>query len=110
ADHGQAHLLAPGQLQQALDIVHRDVGIAYTRFTCGAGIAGGHDHLIDLHRLPELPRQRVFAPAAADHQNLHACTPARHTTQLRIVAAATGSPPVLNRGFAAAPATPPAAA
>jgi hypothetical protein len=88
-DHGQPDFFALRQLQQAIEITHRDVGVAHARLARGTGVAGRHDHFVDLRGLPELPRQRVFATAAADDEDLHWAAPceARHPAQRDIVAA-----------------------
>ena len=49
---------------------HRDIDIAAFAFARGAGIAGRDQHFVDARRLRELPRQRVFASAGSDDEDL----------------------------------------
>jgi hypothetical protein len=68
-DDGERHRLASRELNERGDLGQRDVREA--RLSCRAGVAGRHEHLRDAGRLRDLPRERVLATAAADHQDVH---------------------------------------
>jgi hypothetical protein len=50
-----------------------DVEINARRLFRDAGVAGCRVKCIAIRRLCELPRQRMFAPAAADQKDVHVC-------------------------------------
>jgi hypothetical protein len=72
SDDGEADVFGPRQRDQACDAGcwHRDVPAA--GFRSGARVAGRDQHLVHSRRLRELPCERVFAPAAADDEDLQA--------------------------------------
>ena len=57
------------ELQKSLNVLRPDIDI----LSCGgcARVAGGDKDPADARTLGDLPRQRVFSPAAADHQDFH---------------------------------------
>ena len=68
-----AAALGPGVRDQPGDVFGLDRHVAHTRLARGAGVARGDVDLGDARRLRDLPRQRVFATAAADDQDAHQC-------------------------------------
>ena len=76
SDDGQVDLLAPGEREQAGEVVGLDgdrVG-----FLADAGVAGRAEHLGGQRRSTEGMDEGVFATAAADYQNAHvASSPCR---------------------------------
>jgi hypothetical protein len=69
---GECDFLARRKLEQGLDIVGRDVDIAYLGLERRARVPRSDEHVVNARRMRALPRQRVFAAATADDQNLHA--------------------------------------
>ena len=69
ADHGEGDLLAPGQLDQHLDVGDRHV--LQQLLGSGAGVARRDQHAGNLGRLGEFPGQRVFAAAGTDDEDFH---------------------------------------
>ncbi len=72
---GEPDVLTRREFDQGLDGVGGDVDIAYLGLERGARIAWGDEHLMNPGRLRAFPRQRMFAAATADDENLHAIPP-----------------------------------
>ena len=73
ADHGQANFFVGSPGPQGLDV--GDGHIFQVRVERRAAIAGRDIDLLHPGRLRQLPGQRMFAAAAANHQDIHASTP-----------------------------------
>jgi hypothetical protein len=68
-DHGEIHVLAHGERDQSVEVVDADVDGC--RVPRDAGIPRRGPQTLHQRALRELPRERVFAAAAADEQDLH---------------------------------------
>ena len=73
ADHGQANLFVNRPGAQGLNIGDRHV--LQVRVERRAAIARRHIDFLHPGRLGQLPGQRMFTAAAANHQNIHSGTP-----------------------------------
>ncbi len=74
ADDRQVNTLGLDELGEPGKVHAVDGHVVQARFGCGAGIAGRHVDTVDSVALCRLPGERVFAPTAAYHQNLHQCS------------------------------------
>ena len=82
-DHGQAHVVLLGELDQRREVGRLDVDVLAVQI--GAGVAGGHEHAVRARALRDLPGQGVFPPPAADDQNVHAKVPPRERTGTGVI-------------------------
>jgi len=71
ADHGQGDALLLRPARELGRVADRHVLQRWVER--GAAVARRHINLRHARRLLELPGQRVFAPATADHQHLEFC-------------------------------------
>src|SRR5690606_10859627 len=81
ADDGEADLLALGERGEGQRVGNRDV--ARPGFARGAAVARRDDDLLDPGRARQAPGQRVFAPARADHEDLHAVSWSSNTALVK---------------------------
>ena len=71
ADQREVHAFGGGEVREGVRI-RVDCHVVDLAALCGgARIAGGHEHALHLGGVRGRPGERVFAPAAADHQHLH---------------------------------------
>ncbi len=89
-DDGEPDILANRELQQGVDVVGRNVDIAHLGLECRARVPRSDEYLLDPRRLRALPRQCVFAAAAADDQNLHETMDAASPGRERVCAVTMG--------------------
>jgi len=71
-DHGERDGFAFDQRQQAVDVLRIHADVAALGFGRSARVARRDEDFVDALALRQFPRQRVFATAGTDDQDLHA--------------------------------------
>ena len=71
ADDREVDLVLPGELDQPRHVGGGNGNVL--GIDRRAGVAGRNEHALDARALGDLPRQRMFAAAVANNQNLHGC-------------------------------------